>query len=343
MSIKTLFASLAIATLALSLTAAEEKKAETKNLADPAMIATAAKAYLANCVTNGVKPPTIGKYRNTLNQLKTFAETDEICRAKKVCRVADLNVTDLDRFRAGRKIAPITSSKELECLKSFFEFCTSREFCPKNVAASIKGPKIVDQNDVVPYTTDEMNAIIDASGRFGQNDYERRRGRAMVLILRHTALRISDVALMRRDRITHTATGWRIFVRTTKNHELVYLLVPDELVNAVNSLPVPRGASKDCPYLFWNNNSKPKSQISEVSETVAAIYKKSGVQDASSHRWRHSIATELLGIGATFEEVADVLGNSPAIVRKHYANWSQQRQNRIDDLIQKVREEAWRR
>ena len=42
------------------------------------------------------------------------------------------------------------------------------------------------------------------------------------------------------------------------------------------------------------------------------------------------------GRGASFEEVADILGNSPDIVRKHYGKWSVARQNRIDELIERV-------
>jgi hypothetical protein len=38
-------------------------------------------------------------------------------------------------------------------------------------------------------------------------------------------------------------------------------------------------------------------------------------------------------MGGTEQEVADVLGNSPDIVRKHYAKWSQARQKRIDELM----------
>ena len=49
-----------------------------------------------------------------------------------------------------------------------------------------------------------------------------------------------------------------------------------------------------------------------------------------------TLATELLGCGASFEEVADILGNSPEIVRKHYGKCSIARQNRIDDLIERV-------
>ena len=39
-------------------------------------------------------------------------------------------------------------------------------------------------------------------------------------------------------------------------------------------------------------------------------------------------AEKLLGHGANFEEAADVLGNSPEIIRKHYGEWSAARQSR---------------
>ena len=37
--------------------------------------------------------------------------------------------------------------------------------------------------------------------------------------------------------------------------------------------------------------------------------------------------------GATFEQAADILGNSPAVVRKHYGKWSKGRQEKIDRLM----------
>jgi hypothetical protein len=37
--------------------------------------------------------------------------------------------------------------------------------------------------------------------------------------------------------------------------------------------------------------------------------------------------------GATFEQVADILGNSPEVVRKHYGKWSRGRQAGIDRLM----------
>ena len=57
------------------------------------------------------------------------------------------------------------------------------------------------------------------------------------------------------------------------------------------------------------------------------------MKSAHAHRYRHTLATRLLEQGATFEQVADILGNSPAVVRKHYGKWSKGRQDNIDRLM----------
>ena len=57
---------------------------------------------------------------------------------------------------------------------------------------------------------------------------------------------------------------------------------------------------------------------------------------AHAHRFRHTLATELLEQGWTYEDVADVLGNSAAIVRKHYAKWSRGRQERLTKMMRSV-------
>jgi len=70
-----------------------------------------------------------------------------------------------------------------------------------------------------------------------------------------------------------------------------------------------------------------------AERTLAAVFRKSGVKNAHAHRYRHTLATRLLEQGATFEQVADILGNSPAVVRKHYGKWSKGRQDNIDRLM----------
>jgi integrase len=157
----------------------------------------------------------------------------------------------------------------------------------------------------------------------------------MVLLLRFTALRIGDVIMLSRDRVTWDPDSerWRVFLRTEKTGSPVFLPIPDALKLALDTLPDPRGAEANPKYFFWNGVTSKRALGGIAERTLSAVFKASGVPKCHAHRFRHTLATELLGRGASYEDVADVLGNSPAIVRKHYGKWSPARQKRIDELI----------
>jgi len=153
--------------------------------------------------------------------------------------------------------------------------------------------------------------------------------------VRITAVRMSDVCTLRKD-----AVSWdpekntsRVFLYTQKTGDPVFLPIPESLKLVLDALPLPRNAVQDCPCYFWNGQSSRRAVVGIAERTLAAVFKKSSVKDAHAHRYRHTFATRLLEQGATFEEVADILGNSPAVVRKHYGKWSKGRQANIDRLM----------
>jgi site-specific recombinase XerD len=287
-------------------------------------------AFDAHCLSDGLKHSTLRKYRNTLSQLRGF------CDARGAIDMQEVTVDILDAYRAIRGLSIISGVKELELLRQFFKFCLVRHWIRENPAAGIKGPRNIQPNEVEPYTPAEVGKIVAACSEFGRTDYERQRARAMVLALRYTGLRIGDVAMLARDRISRDGTRWRIFLHTEKSGKPVFLPIPDELRLALNSTPWPRGASPDCRHFFWNGITSERAIKGIAERTLAAVFKKSSVTKAHAHRFRHTLATELLGAGGSFEEVADILGNSPDIVRKHYAKWSTARQARIDNLMDEV-------
>lgn len=290
----------------------------------------AVSAFLEHAESEALKFSTVRKYRNTLNHLKTF------CVARKIDSVGELTTGHLDAFRAGRALKPITSSKELQLLRQFCGFCFDRRWVGENVAKRIKPPRNIRPNDVEPFSVSEVREIVKACDGIGRGPYERLRARAMILTLRYTALRIGDVAMLNRDRLSRESGRWRIFLRTEKSGKPVFLPIPRELKDALDVVPAPRGAAKDCPCYFWNGISSERTMKDIADRSLSAVFKASMVPHAHAHRFRHTLATELLGNGASFEEVADILGNSPEIVRKHYAKWSPARQSRIDDLMQRV-------
>jgi integrase len=77
----------------------------------------------------------------------------------------------------------------------------NRSVLKRDERKRIKLPKNMKPEPVVPYTPAEVEKMIGAATLIGKTEYERLRARAMVLLLQHTALCISDIALMERSRI----------------------------------------------------------------------------------------------------------------------------------------------
>ena len=173
--------------------------------------------------------------------------------------------------------------------------------------------------------------ILSACDRLGRGRYERSRARAMVLLLRYTGLRISDVATLARDRVRNG----RIYLHTMKNGKPIFLPHPSD-AHAMFSmrLPEPKGTKGQSKYLFWSGNGTTRAFIRGVTRTLARVFQLSEVEAAHAHRFRHTLATALLEKGWTTEDVSDVLGSTPEIIRKHYAQWTDQRQERISSLAQ---------
>jgi hypothetical protein len=71
-----------------------------------------------------------------------------------------------------------------------------------------------------------------------------------------------------------------------------------------------------------------------VVRTLEAVFDKSGVIGVPAHRFRHTLATEVLVHGGSLEGAAKVLGDSPEI--KHYAKWSAACQHRTVELFSKI-------
>ncbi len=266
------------------------------------------------------------KYRNVMNQLRAY------CESQAVNTMIELTVETLDGFRASRDIGRITAVKELQTLRQFCAFCVERRWLAENLAKRIRPPKNVKPEPIEPYTQEEMGAMLAACGEFGRTTYERLRARVMLLLLRYTGLRISDVATLERRRVR----DGHVLLHTQKTGGLVLLPIPVELLDALGRLPVPRGASPGCPCFFWNGVTSRRAVVGIAERTLSAVFKKSGVHRAKAHRFRHTLATDILVKGGTEQDVADVLGISPAIVRKHYAKWTPQRQERILNLMKSV-------
>jgi len=121
-----------------------------------------------------------------------------------------------------------------------------------------------------------------------------------------------------------------------KNRKWIRAKLPPVVLESLARLPRPKAAPADCELYFASGTSSVRSLVNGAQRTMAAVFKLAAVPGAHCHRFRHTLATEILGKGGTVEEVANILADSPATIHRHYAKWSDERQARQDNLLDRV-------
>jgi integrase len=275
-------------------------------------ITEALAAFVRECESRNLAVPTLRKYRFLKKDLAHFAERE----GHRL--LAEFGPSEVRRYREGRAVGARTASKELERLRAFFRFCVENDWLPKNPAQGIKPPQ-VRTAPRLPFDEKEVQKIIAQA----KTDREL----AFVLTLRHTGLRIGDTSLLRIAQFSEN----RIHLYTTKAGTPVSILIPETLASLLKKLP-PHGG-----YFFLRGESLNVHTLTELwRRTIKRMCKKAEVTPDHPHRFRHTLAADLLMKGASVEDVAAILGNSPAIVIKHYSQWIRGRQDRLDNFLQKT-------
>ena len=212
-------------------------------------ITEATEAFRQHCCS--LATGTKAKYWNVLRHLEDYA------KRAGLHDLSDITLERLDAYRAGRRLSPVASLKELQTLRQFFGFCFERRWIQENPAKKVKVPRNIKPNEVVPYKADEIQAMVQACNDIGRGPYERLRARALMLLLRHTGLRITDAVTLARDRIR----DGQMLLHTQKTGGTVYLPVADELQAALDALPVPRGAGSEPRYFLLERRSPQRGRL----------------------------------------------------------------------------------
>ena len=187
----------------------------------------------------------------------------------------------------------------------------------------------------MPYSPDEVSALLAACGQYidwrGRPGQENaRRLRAFLLFARYSGLRIGDAASCAVDRLS----GNRLFLYTQKTGVPVHVPLPPFVVEALESCP--RISER---YWFWTGVGSKDTLAGNWRRTFRRLCEIAGVRKGHPHRFRDTLAVELLLAGVPMERVSILLGHSSVkITERHYAPWVQARQAQLEADL----ERAWR-
>jgi integrase len=207
-------------------------------------------------------------------------------------------------------------------------------------ALLVKNPKGRDAGEKrgeqkLPFTDDELKRMYDACPKYGNTPMHKWTGDDVadfISLSIYTGLRISDVALFQIDRMNSSG---EIRVRTTKAGTHVYTWVPEWLQDRIRARAEIHGE-----FIFGSHKTKDLDAITEGwRRKLQKVWKLCGVWNITPtpHRFRHTFARILLQKpGVTVRDVAELLGNSEEMVRRHYGAWVPERQERLTRILREA-------
>jgi site-specific recombinase XerD len=260
------------------------------------------RASRENC---GIEASTVAKYRTFVKQLNHY------CDSRGYVMIDQLTVADMDRFYASWRDGKRASAKKLERLKSFVKFSVKREWMTKDLRAP-EGSSIPANK--TPFTAAEMDRIYAACDAIGgpthpgpgHTNWAGEDMKDFIMLSVYTGLRISDVATFD---ITERLKGNNVFVRVHKTKKELYTWIPDWLVSRLHA-----------------------------RQKLGKVFSLAGPFDErpTPHRLRHTFVRILLEKGVPVADVAELIGDTEEVVRKHYARWVPERQARLTKILKEA-------
>jgi integrase len=264
-------------------------------------------------------------------------------------------------FRSSWQVSSATSAKNMSTVKSFFEFALSNEWISRNPARLVKNPRgrastDARNEDRTPFSDDELKRMFEAcETQYGKRPIRWARkthhhqaeagltanykykwtGQDLadfISISVYTGLRISDVTTFHVDRLLPNG---ECHIRTTKNGRKVYTWVPEWLQERIRVRTADFG-----PLIFGTHTTKDINVITDVwRRKLKKLWDLCGPwpEKPSPHRFRHTFARILLQRpNVTVRDVAELLGDTEDMVRKHYAAWVSERQDRLTNVLKEA-------
>lgn len=284
----------------------------------------------------GLSPFTLRNYEHSLDQWVRFTGDVD---------VAKITTQDLRRYLAWLRteykpkryngdespLSPKTIRNVHMTLKSFFSWA-SAEFGIESPMEGVPVPR-VKQTPVIPFTREEVEALLDAceySRRVDRGDGRRfrmrrptaGRDRAIILTLLDTGLRASELCSLRigdvdlktgRTEVRHGRRGGAkggkgrtVFLgKTARRFVWRYAAKRDD------------GEDLEAP-LFAGRWERPMNPTS-LRQLIKRLAEKAEVRDCYPHRFRHTFAISYLRAGGDVFTLQALLGHSTLDMVRYYA------------------------
>lgn len=216
----------------------------------------------------------------------------------------------LASYKSKRNVSNRTLDGIRRCFSSFFSWLAAENLIGRNPCAAlsqIKYAKVIKK----PYTGPEMERLKQSCTSI--------RDLALIEFLYASGCRVSEVVQLNRSDINFLSQD--AIVLGKGNKERTVYLTPVALMHLSDYL---NSRTDNNPALFASIKA-PYCRLSKagIETALKTIGKRAGVENVHPHRYRRTLATNLLDRGANIQDVAAVLGHSDLKTTQVYCYISQ--------------------
>jgi site-specific recombinase XerD len=191
----------------------------------------------------------------------------------------------------------------------FLRYLVMRGLIPAGLEATIPGMRIWKHASLPEHLSDEevtrvLTACADGTAT-GRRNY------AILMLLARLGIRALEAARLRLDDI-----DWRsgcVVIRASKNHRERSLPLPEDVGQALLDYLRHGRPPTSCREIFLEHAApfQPLQTASAITKVVKRLLQKADIKRGFSgaHLFRHTAASQMVCRGASFKEVADVLGH----------------------------------
>lgn len=247
------------------------------------------KRFIATKRLEGLAESSLEQYYRTVS---TFL--DSIGKPVEKIETDDIRYY-LSMYKEHRNVSKVTLDNMRRYLSTFFCWCADEDIIGKNPMRRIKAIK-KQKTIKEPFSDVEMEKIRQSSGSI--------RNRALVEFLYTTGCRVSEVVNID---LVNIDFAHNTVVVTGKGNKQREVYISDKAMYWLNRYVSSRKDSNNA--LFLGKGHKRLSKAG-IEASVRKIGISAGVQNVHPHRFRRTIATNLINKGMPVQEVQQMLGHS---------------------------------
>jgi integrase len=295
-----------------------------------ATIQQALETFITAKEGEGVSASTIRKLRYQLGQFNEFMEK------RNKFFPAETTATDVIDFRAGWTWkSGVTKQKAQQNLRGFLRSC-----CKENLPDLLGALKTIrlskadkSRLEPQPFTEKELKHLLAQVPKTFPDSETAKRMTALIHCMVATGLAIRDTVQLERASLKD---GW-LRINRQKTGKAVRQKIDGAL--CAELLAVANGNPK---FIFWNGKSEATSAVGLWQRDLRTLMGDAGlwIKGNLSHRFRDTAVDFWLGAGCSLTDIAAMLGDTVAIVERHYANLASKR---MEDRLAKIPARSWQK